>query len=154
MWKSRTETRWCVSTENATKCPDVMCARYCEYGLERGPDGCRICRCSNPCKVRYTLTPQSLYHTLLSHIKLNMFIIKVCIFDFKFEIAKFCCGGHTPRGAWSEQIPVHFPLNKFAKHNNCRNMHTKTHAYARTLTHTHARMHTYAHAHAQTQTHT
>ncbi|KAK2181081.1 hypothetical protein NP493_413g02087 [Ridgeia piscesae] len=36
--------------QNATKCPDVMCARYCEYGLERGPDGCRICRCSNPCK--------------------------------------------------------------------------------------------------------
>ncbi|KAI0222388.1 Papilin [Lamellibrachia satsuma] len=35
---------------NATECPPV-CARFCEYGFDKAPDGCPICHCHDPCKT-------------------------------------------------------------------------------------------------------
>ena len=41
------------------ECEPVMCDLYCKYGFASGPDGCQICECRDPCKVR------SAEHTLI-----------------------------------------------------------------------------------------
>ncbi|XGW25344.1 hypothetical protein V3C99_006626 [Haemonchus contortus] len=45
-------TRTTVSVPNCEgshKCPDVVCRTSCPYEFERDANGCRSCRCKNPC---------------------------------------------------------------------------------------------------------
>jgi hypothetical protein len=38
----------CVPNDAGPQCPAIACTLACQYGFQRGPDGCEICACNPP----------------------------------------------------------------------------------------------------------
>lgn len=41
--------------ECVSRCPDIMCAMFCQHGFQTDENGCNICRCVDPCEVSIRL---------------------------------------------------------------------------------------------------
>ena len=48
----------CMTTCKPNACKPPACARVCPFGLAEDDNGCEICECFNPCKVRWLSTNQ------------------------------------------------------------------------------------------------
>ena len=78
---NRFETRQqCETKCNPSPCPVKSCALDCKYGLQLDGNGCPICKCLDPCKVRYNFYGSSF---IVTRYDCEVQIVYACVSTLK-----------------------------------------------------------------------